>query len=383
MFDKSILAKNIKKYRTIKNIAQNELAKALFVSPQAVSKWESGVTTPDIENLYNIAGLLEVSVDTLLCDTALPKLMLCVDGGGSKTEFLLFTQDGEIKGRYVLGASNPNLVGVTEAYAVFKKGIDILTKGYWQLGGIYIGAAGMASGNNGEIIEEKLRRDYRNIPVSVKSDIYNVIASADAGEKCIALICGTGSVVYASTPNGLRRFGGWGCRLDTLGSGYDMGREALRASLGERDGLADAGLITTLTEQKLKSTVWDSIHDIYGKGDSYIASFAPVVFEAYSMGDVHAGEILSQNAKRLAELIIKAGEMCDCGKTIVASGSIITKNKVYADMVTSFLPGNKKLVIPQMPQIYGAAKMCFKLCGADSTDFDEKFRKQYEIISEE
>lgn len=209
MFDKNILAKNIKRYRKLKNISQNELAQALFISPQAVSKWESGVNTPDIENLYNIAKILEISVDSLLNDSPAQKVMICVDGGGSKTEFLLFTDDGEIIDRLIMGGSNPNTVGIDESYSVFKKGIDTLIKSKYQLAGIYIGAAGMGSVNNAELIIKRLKHEYGNIPKSVKSDIYSVIASGTTEEKCTALICGTGSVVYASTPDGLTRFGGW------------------------------------------------------------------------------------------------------------------------------------------------------------------------------
>ena len=157
MFDKNTLAKNIKKYRIIKNISQNQLAKSLFVTPQAVSKWESGIATPDIENLYNIAEQLMISVDMLFNESSLQKVMICVDGGGSKTEFLLFTESGEIKNRLVLGASNPNLIGVDNAYSVLKNGIDTLISNWSDISGIFIGAAGMNSGNNAEIIHNKKR----------------------------------------------------------------------------------------------------------------------------------------------------------------------------------------------------------------------------------
>ena len=387
MFDKNILAKNIKKYRKQQNISQNDLAKALFISPQAVSKWESAVTIPDIENIYNVSKILEVSIDTLLRDSSLPKAMICVDGGGSKTEFLLFTQDGQIKDRLVLGSSNPNVTSINESFSVFKKGIDTIKNNCYQLAGIYIGAAGMRSGINGEIILKKLKQEYGNIPIDVKSDIFNVIASTSCEGNCIALICGTGAVVYANTDKGMKRFGGWGYKLDTKGSGYDIGREALRTALTERECLKNPCIITTLIEEKLKSGVWDLIHEIYEREESYIASFAPIVFKSYELGDKTAENILKENACRLAELITKADELYDCGNTVIASGSIISKNKVYADMVESYLPKGKKLIIPKLPQIYGAARLCLKLCSAHSSAnsnvFTDNFKKQYEKILNE
>lgn len=171
-----------------------------------------------------------------------------------------------------------------------------------------------------------------------------------------------------------------GAKLDTLGSGYDIGREALCTALAQREGLTEHSIITSLVEQKLKTTVFESIHDIYEKGDSYIASFAPAVFEAYSLGDKTAERILTKNAARLAELISKADSMCDCGKTVVASGSIMTKNTVYSEMVKSRLPSHKKLITCSYPQIYGAGKLCLKLCGADDKAFTDKFASQYEKL---
>lgn len=48
--------------------SQETLAEKLGVSRQAVSKWELGTTTPDMEKLVAISELFEVSADFLLKD---------------------------------------------------------------------------------------------------------------------------------------------------------------------------------------------------------------------------------------------------------------------------------------------------------------------------
>lgn len=55
----------IKKLRTERGITQEELANRMCVSFQAVSKWETNATTPDIAILPQIALFFGVSIDTL------------------------------------------------------------------------------------------------------------------------------------------------------------------------------------------------------------------------------------------------------------------------------------------------------------------------------
>ena len=57
---------NFKKYRKLSGMTQEEIAKFLMVTPQAVSKWETGNGAPDISLLVPIAELFGVSTDDLL-----------------------------------------------------------------------------------------------------------------------------------------------------------------------------------------------------------------------------------------------------------------------------------------------------------------------------
>ncbi|MCD7841650.1 MAG: helix-turn-helix domain-containing protein [Lachnospiraceae bacterium] len=57
-------------------MTQNEVAQKLGVSFQAVSLWERGETSPDIEKLKELANVYQVSVDWLLTGTAKENLMI-------------------------------------------------------------------------------------------------------------------------------------------------------------------------------------------------------------------------------------------------------------------------------------------------------------------
>ena len=63
---KGELAKNICRYRKEKGLTQEELARKLGVTFQAVSKWETAQTLPDITLLPGLSQLLDISIDKLL-----------------------------------------------------------------------------------------------------------------------------------------------------------------------------------------------------------------------------------------------------------------------------------------------------------------------------
>ena len=55
----------ISELRNEKNLSQNQLAKLMEVSRQAVSKWETGQSVPDSLNLIKLADILETDIEYL------------------------------------------------------------------------------------------------------------------------------------------------------------------------------------------------------------------------------------------------------------------------------------------------------------------------------
>lgn len=56
------------------NLSQEEMARQLFVTRQAVSRWETGETVPNVDTLKLISKSYDVSVNTLLGS---PRTLLC------------------------------------------------------------------------------------------------------------------------------------------------------------------------------------------------------------------------------------------------------------------------------------------------------------------
>ncbi len=300
---------------------------------------------------------------------------LACDGGGTKTEFLLFTPDGHVQSRLVLGATNPNAVGMETACARLIEGVEAFLEQAHPKA-FFAGVAGSASGENGRKITEAVTAKYPRIPFTVGSDIWNVIYSADAGDCCLAAICGTGSIVYAREGETLERYGGWGYLFDRAGSGFDLGRDALTLALSCDDGLSERTLLTELVEKRLNGTAKEHLDLLYSEGRDFVASCAPYVSEAQARGDEAAKATLMANVERLVKLITHAYERHGFADVILAGG--LTKHAEWVTAIRAGLPEMMDLILPELQPIYGAARRTLALAGAtESADFRDNFVNDY------
>ena len=377
------LSHNLRKYRKIRGLTQAQLADLVYVAAQNVSKWELGTTYPDINNLCKLAEALKVSPDSLLLSKSendAPKCLLAVDGGGTKTEILLFTEQGQALERLVLAGTNPNSCGMETTLSILKTGIDHMISLGFPIAGIFCGIAGCGNEAHAGKVHSFLTENYPHMQSKVRSDIYNVLYSVEQPENAIAVICGTGSVVYAHTSEDLKQLGGWGYLFDRGGSGYDLGRDAICAALAQREHTGAVTLITDLVEAKIGGSARDNINKLYSAGKDYIASFSSIVFEAHKQGDSLAGEIIEKNADRLSFLINSAAAQYRCGPAVILSGGIVTKQPTFLSALSSRLNPQLEPILCDLPQICGAAANCCRLFADLSSDFRTKLQKSYEIL---
>lgn len=61
-----MLSKNLKIFRKRKGLTQENIAEALNVVRQTISKWEKGISVPDADMLIKLAEILDVSVNELI-----------------------------------------------------------------------------------------------------------------------------------------------------------------------------------------------------------------------------------------------------------------------------------------------------------------------------
>ncbi len=84
--------------RTRNGLSQDELAEKVFVTRQAVSRWENGETVPNTETLKLLSNLFHVSINTLLGS---PRKLICqCCGMPLEDEIIGLNQDGSLNEEY-------------------------------------------------------------------------------------------------------------------------------------------------------------------------------------------------------------------------------------------------------------------------------------------
>lgn len=281
--------------------------------------------------------------------------LLGIDGGGTKTEFLLTdTNKNELK-RIVLGASNPVNGGIENTFSILKCGIDEICSGIsFSEISLFAGIAGSKSREIQEEISDFLSF-YGFGKFSNGSDTENAISTALEDRNGIAVIMGTGIIAYARYGDKLYRTGGWGYMIDKGGSAYCYGADALNCALSCIDGRGGSELIKELIEEKLSLSLEDAIPLIYKNGPGFVASLAPVIFEAYKENDIAAEEIIKRNCKELADIIRAAGKNVAEEKIeTVLLGGLCRQKSIISVQLENYLEDKYLVSFSEEPMVNGA-----------------------------
>jgi N-acetylglucosamine kinase-like BadF-type ATPase len=232
--------------------------------------------------------------------------LIGIDGGGTKTHGVLTDIRGRILSQCFVGATNPNDVTLpvavdrlTELTACLLREAGLSEERLPEIS-MFFGIAGGI--NYGPALESSLCERFPEAEaLTVRSDIHILLSGEIPEGDGACIICGTGSACFLRRGDEVIRIGGWGYLLDSGGSGYDIGRDALEAALRHFDGRGEATILSALLEEHLGGAVNTRITDIYREGKPYIAACAPLVFHAARQGDPVAEAILNRNARKLAE----------------------------------------------------------------------------------
>lgn len=243
---------------------------------------------------------------------------LGVDGGGSKTAYVVLDGDGRTVAETVgpscyYFASGIEFVGrvlgegVAAVCAEAGIGPDRLAHAFFGLPGY--GEVSADVPRLGAIVRGVLGHDR----FGCGNDMVGGWAGALAGRDGINVVAGTGSIAYGERRGRAHRAGGWSELFGDEGSAYWVAARGLNAFSRMSDGRSPRGpLHSLLAEHAGIAGDLDLIGVVmqqWGGRRARIAALAPVVVQAAAAGDGEARAILGQGARELAALV----EACRTG----------------------------------------------------------------------
>lgn len=307
------------------------------------------------------------------------KYCIAIDGGGTKTDTVLFDTEGNILARHVGPGNNPTDIGCDEARKRLMEDIDAV---YRNAGGavetLYGGIAGTLP--NGDIYSDEISRRYDIRCIRIEDDGCNLISGAFGHADGCGMVCGTGSSLFVRREGQpLRHIGGKGYMIDTGGSGFEIGRDAICMALRAADGRTEHTVLQELLGEMLGCPVDDRVIPMVHRGGRpYIASFAAAVFAGREMGDRVCEEIFQRQSALMADLTYAAQTSFDGGFNVVAGGGIVSHFPEYFEAIKQKSAPGANLVLQSAPPVYGAAAEAMWDAGEPVTDgFRARFLEAY------
>ena len=227
-----------------------------------------------------------------------PKRTLGIEGGGTKTEWVLLageSDEAKVLRRGVLPAANMRLITDEALRHIF----SVLPQDATHVG-VYLAGCAMA--------EDRVRLGalatsiWPEAQLAVGSDRDSGLATAFCAEDGIAVIAGTGAAIHGRRGAQVEKAGGWGQLLGDRGGGYDLAMQGLRLVLTHFD-LSQR--ITPLAEEILRTLALNRLPDLVGwamQADKMsVARLAPAIFQAARSGEPEMLATVQAGASVLAE----------------------------------------------------------------------------------
>lgn len=226
------------------------------------------------------------------------EIILGVEGGGSKTSWVLLQRDGDATQTVDQGqlpAANFILIGEDELSSLLKQLPSEVNRA-----GIFLAGCKTEADRSGlrRICEEV----WPNAEIAVGSDRDSGFAAAFGDDDGIAVISGSGSAVTGRKNGKIEKAGGSGHLLGDVGSGFTIGIEGLRSVLRVYDL---EHKVTRSAQVILQSLMLNRMEDliewVQNADKMAVARLSPVVFTAAQNGNRDMLAILDEGARRLAK----------------------------------------------------------------------------------
>ena len=241
------------------------------------------------------------------------RYFLGVDGGGTKTRFVLIDGERAPLAEATLGTTYHPEVGIEGVRAVLGAGIrEVLAKGGIDSSQLSFAFFGLPAYGEDSAVTPALDALPRAIlgrdRCAVDNDMVCGWAGSLAAEDGINIVAGTGSIGYGQRRGRSARAGGWGEHFSDEGSAYWIAMQGLNAYSRMSDGRLPKGPLHRLLNEALALRHdLDICAQVYGpkaRSRGGLAQLSPLIAAAATQGDAAASDIFRRGGIELAQIVI-------------------------------------------------------------------------------
>lgn len=294
-------------------------------------------------------------------------VVVVVDGGGTRSRAAVGTDAGELVAYVEGGPTNQRSAGDDAASANLRDVIAaaVAEAGHPEVGSVLVSSASVDTQAHVDVLSAGVADALPGTDdVLIVADTIGCWAATASLEPAVAMIAGTGSAVLAgSLEHGSRRFGGWDYVLGDEGSGFALGREALREVLLVSEDRSDATALADACRARLDLGETDELFDRIYKPEidkSVIATFARDVLDLASAGDGASLAIVDDQQRLLADTVAAAFRAFPSIGTLGCFGGLWNVELYrtrFTRAVTAALGGEPTIVYPGDTAMAGSYRL--------------------------
>jgi len=303
------------------------------------------------------------------------KYYLGIDGGGTKTKFILCDENGNIVSTAKQDTCHYLQVDEDLIINRLTSGIDQVCKSASvkrnDIAYGFYGCAGYGDIKKDMLlIQSMAAKAFKDIPFAIGNDGYNCLAGATALKDGINIVCGTGSIgnAYNSKTNEMGVCGGWHQSIGSdEGSGYWLSIELLKEFTRQSDGRDPKTDLYYKVYDYLKLNEDGEVISIcvndWKMDRTKIASLAKLVNELADDEDPYAINILNKGAHELFEIIYALYKKMDFNEPILVTytGGIFNMgDKIIKPLEEELSKVNLKLSKPIFSPEIGSLLLALK-----------------------
>ena len=309
------------------------------------------------------------------------KYVVGIDGGGTKTSYLLADLKGNIVAHYQGTTIHYLQTGYDGLSKNIYEGLCLLCKKqnikFSDIAFCFVGAAGYGDIQQDELsIRTAIKKALDTIPFAVKNDTFNAHAGALLGEDGICVIAGTGSIGLGIYQNDSFISGGWHhCFGGDEGSAHWIGEKYIQEFTKQSDSRHPKTSLYAYMKEKYQ---FENDSDILKKfiiewdyDRTKIASLSQDVFALAKQNDFAAIRIFNEAAFELALIyraIFKQLNFDGVCKASYIGGVFNSKQYILEPLKNNLNDLNITMVEPQFSADIGSVLLAYKNININITD---------------